>query len=170
MKLTTKTTASIEIDDLKNAVRNGRLKAGDELEIKGALWRVLEAEPGKTVIWKHTDCEYHVFNENGSNVYEGSDVQKYLKEADKELLGEEIAMMLTGDLQLLSLEEVKKWLPAESERIVTDKDGETWHWWLRSPNPSYCGYVRFCTSSGAIYNYIANHTYGAVAPMGIIMS
>lgn len=173
MKLTIKTTTEINPEELKEKVRSGALKAGDELEIKGALWRILAAEPGRAVIWKHTNCEYHVFNEDGSNKYEGSDIQNYLKEADKELLGEEIAMMLTGNLQLLSYEEVMQWLPTEPERIITNKENETWYWWLRSPNPSGCynvHNVRVVNSSGALNHINADIAFGAVAPMGIIMS
>lgn len=43
------------------------------------------------------------------------------------------------------------------------------YWWLRSPFPSYCNFVRLVYSSGSLYSYYhAYNTHGAVAGLNFI--
>ena len=55
------------------------MKPGDEITTGGCMWRVLDVQEDRVLIWKHTGVEDHVFNDNSSNVYEGSGIQKYLQ-------------------------------------------------------------------------------------------
>ena len=66
------------------------LQIGDKLQIADAEWKVLDIQDGKALIWKCTKITDHVFNKNGSNVYEGSDIQKYLQEDFPETMTVEI--------------------------------------------------------------------------------
>ena len=54
-----------------------------------------------------------------------------------------------------------------AERIKY-QNGTARVWFLRSPDPSFCGYVRFCTSSGALFNSNARYAYGAVDAYNIV--
>lgn len=137
------------------------LKPDDELEIGGAWWRVLKATDHKAVIWKHTNCDTATpFNEDNSNKYEGSDLQKACKaiEIPKELEG------LTDGFYPLSIEEVRELLPTEGERAVTDSDGNTVWWWTRSCNRGY-GYRAWSVNpSGYVSSYYAAYSSFTCAP------
>ena len=52
---------------------------------------------------------------------------------------------------------------ADSNRIKTNASGTATYWWLRSPNTSNAGYVRYVNPSGNLYNGNAT-TRDGVAP------
>lgn len=112
------------------------IATGDELMIDGSLWRVLRIKDGKALIWKHTGLDQEsVFNENNSNVYEGSDLEKAMKALP---VPEELNGLITeGGFFALSIEEIKELLPTENDRVAIDKEGNTVWWWTRSGGRSY---------------------------------
>lgn len=127
------------------------LQVGDEIEAGGDQWRVLAIEEGRALIWKHTGLEDEiVFSEKNSNDYEKSDIKKYLMEEFPKTAPEELLALACTDFDLLSIEEVEKYLPREIDRIATDKDGNTWWWWTRSANRTSSYYVWYVYASGSV--------------------
>lgn len=160
MKLTVKTTGMLNMEDLKKMIKDNNISVGDELTINDCDWRVLDVQEDRILIWKHTGITDHVFNENWSNVYEGSDIQKYLQTDFKETMPEELREF---DYFLLSLNDIQKYLPREIDRICCDSKGETDWWWTSTPHVGSGGYVRLIYPSG-IANYIGASNSLGVAP------
>ena len=158
MGYTVKTTGALEAEDLK--ALKGVISKGAEITINGCQWKVLDVEEDRILIWKYTGIEDHVFNGNWSNVYEGSDIQKYLQNEFKETMPEELREF---DYFLLSLDDIRKYLPREIDRICCDKDGDTVWWWTSTPHVGYGHTVRGIYPSG---NVFGNDAYGSsgVAP------
>ena len=154
MKLTVKTTGMLNMEDLKKMIKDNNISVGDELTINDCDWRVLDVQEDRILIWKHTGITDHVFNENWSNVYEGSDIQKYLQTDFKETMPEELREF---DYFLLSLDDIQKYLPREIDRICCDSKGETdWERWLGIS-------VRYLSPSGLVGSSGAYDSFG-VAP------
>ena len=155
MKVIRKVDKVTNWNDIEDMIREGDLFPGDEIEIEGALWRVLDAKEREVLIWKHTGIsseEYVVFNEDGSNVYEGSDLQKYLREDYMTTIPARMQQLMSDDgLFPLSIEEVRQYLPTEGERIAVDEDGETVSYWLRSAYRGYASYTWYVSASGYAY-------------------
>ena len=166
MEYTTKVTG--EVKDLKDLIRGGLMKPGDEITTGGCMWRVLDVQEDRVLIWKHTGVEDHVFNENSSNVYEGSDIQKYLQAGFRETVPEELLSLVDDKgFLLLTLEQIRKYLPKEIDRIAEDADGYTTWWWTSTPDvgPGYT--VRLINTSGYVGIYYAYSSYG-VAPACVV--
>ena len=162
MEYTTKVTG--EVKDLKDLIRGGLMKPGDEITTGGCMWRVLDVQEDRVLIWKHTGVEDHVFNDNGSNVYEGSDIQKYLQAEFRETVPEELLSLVDDKgFFLLTLEQIRKYLPKEIDRIAEDADGYTTWWWTSTPYVGIGYTVRHINTSGTVGNYFAYLSYG-VAP------
>ena len=162
MEYTTKVTG--EVKDLKDLISGGLMKPGDEITTGGCMWRVLDVQEDRALIWKHTGVEDHVFNENNSNVYEGSDIQKYLQAEFRETVPEELLSMVDDKgFFLLTLEQIRKYLPKEIDRIAEDPDGYTTWWWTSTPYVGYGNFVRFIYTSGNVNGNSAGNSYG-VAP------
>ena len=140
------------------------IATGDELMIDRSLWRVLRIKDGKALIWKHTGLDQEsVFNENNSNVYEGSDLEKAMKALP---VPEELNGLITdGGFFALSIEEIKELLPTENDRVAIDKEGNTVWWWTRSAYRSGGLSAWYVIPSGGVstYYYAAN-TSLALAP------
>lgn len=149
MKVIRKTTIDIQA---------AGIATGDELMIDGALWRALRIKDGKALIWKHTGLDQEtVFNENNSNVYEGSDLQNAMKALP---IPEELRDLITGEgFFALSIEEIRELLPTENDRIAIDKEGNTVWWWTRSARRGGGCYVWNVTPSGSV-GY-GNAAYGS---------
>lgn len=139
------------------------IATGDELMIDGSLWRVLRIKDGKALIWKHTGLDQEsVFNENNSNVYEGSDLEKAMKALP---VPEELNGLITeGGFFALSIEEIKELLPTENDRVAIDKEGNTVWWWTRSALRSSGYNAWYVSPSGNVYNYGAANYSLALAP------
>ena len=140
------------------------MKPGDEITTGGCMWRVLDVQEDRILIWKHTGITDHVFNENWSNVYEGSDIQKYLQAEFRETVPEELLSLVDDKgFFLLTLEQIRKYLPKEIDRICCDSKGETDWWWTSTPYVGYGNFVRLIYASGYDSINNANNSYG-VAP------
>lgn len=162
MEYTTKVTG--EVKDLKDLISGGLMKPGDEITTGGCMWRVLDVQEDRVLIWKHTGIEDHVFNENNSNVYEGSDIQKYLQAEFRETVPEELLSLVDDKgFFLLTLEQIRKYLPKEIDRIAEDPDGYTTWWWTSTPYVGIGYTVRYIGTSGSVYYNLASLSNG-VAP------
>ena len=139
------------------------IATGDELMIDGSLWRVLRIKDGKALIWKHTGLDQEsVFNENNSNVYEGSDLEKAMKALP---VPEELKGLITeGGFFALSIEEIKELLPTENDRVAIDKEGNTVWWWTRSADRSAGHYAWHVYPSGNVYTHYAAYGSFPLAP------
>ena len=139
------------------------IATGDELMIDGSLWRVLRIKDGKALIWKHTGLDQEsVFNENNSNVYEGSDLEKAMKALP---VPEELNGLITdGGFFALSIEEIKELLPTENDRIAIDKEGNTVWWWTRSALRSNGSSAWHVHPSGYVTSYYAAYYSFTLAP------
>ena len=162
MEYTTKVTG--EVKDLKDLISGGLMKPGDEITTGDCMWRVLDVQEDRVLIWKHTGVEDHVFNDNNSNVYEGSDIQKYLQAGFRETVPEELLSLVDDKgFFLLTLEQIMKYLPKEIDCIAEDPDGYTTWWWTSTPTGGHGISVRYILTSGSVGNYYALSSYG-VAP------
>ena len=140
------------------------MKPGDEITTGGCMWRVLDVQEDRVLIWKHTGVEDHVFNDNNSNVYEGSDIQKYLQAEFRETVPEELLSLVDDKgFFLLTLEQIRKYLPKEIDRIAEDADGYTTWWWTLTPYVGRGIGVRYIRTSGTV-NTSTAHYSGGVAP------
>ena len=162
MEYTTKVTG--EVKDLKDLISGGLMKPGDEITTGGCMWRVLDVQEDRVLIWKHTGVEDHVFNDNNSNVYEESDIQKYLQAEFRETVPEELLSLVDDKgFFLLTLEQIRKYLPKEIDRIAEDADGYTTWWWTSTPLVGSGLIVRYISTSGNVSDGRAYNSTG-VAP------
>lgn len=145
-------------------VEKNQLQAGDKLQIADAEWKVLEVKDGKALIWKCTKITNHVFNDNSSNIYEGSDIQKYLQNKFPETIPLEVMEDVTEEgFFLLTEEQIRKYMPEELDRIVTGEcDQITWYW-TATPYVGSGHHVRYINPSGYISYNLAINSSG-VAP------
>ena len=158
MQLKHVTTTDINMAELINAAKNGVVSAGDRILIGDCEWKVLEVTDKTVMIWK---CEGPAaelpINKSGSNEYEGSDMQKYLREEFPLTVPEELREVVTEEgFFLLSLEEVKKYMPRPADRVFVNKDGETDWWWTRSALRGYAYLAWGVTAGGYVTTYGAN--------------
>ena len=142
-------------------VEKNQLMVGDKIQIEGCQWKVLEIKDGKALIWKCTKIKDHVFNEDGSNIYEGSDIQKYVR--SEFWLPDEMLKLVDGDFFLLTVEQILQYMPNEIDRIATDEENLTTWYWTASPSVGDGYYVRGIFPSGSVSDDLANYRYG-VAP------
>ena len=157
MKVIKRAALETNWNEIKGMIQAGAFTPGDEIEINGCLWRVLDVEDNGILIWKHTGIEeFSVFNRNGSNEYEGSDLQKFLQgEYKDELPAEMQELMAEGGPFALSMEEIGKYLPTEGERIAADNDGDTISYWTRSAYRGYGGGAWYVYSAGLATSFHA---------------
>ena len=169
MQLKHVTTTDINMAELLNAAKNGAVSAGDRILIGDCEWKALEVTDKTVMIWK---CEGPAaelpINESGSNVYEGSDMQKYLREEFPLTVPEELREAVTEEgFFLLSLEEVKKYMPRQADRVFINEDGEPDWWWTRS---AYRGsaYNTWHVSAGGFVGTYSAYYASRCAPACII--
>lgn len=160
MKVIKRAALETNWNEIKGMIQAGAFTPGDEIEIDGCLWRVLDVEDNGILIWKHTGIEeFSVFNRNGSNEYEGSDLQKFLQGEYKDKLPTEMQeLMAEGGPFALSMEEIGEYLPTERERIAVDNDGDTISYWTRSALRGYGSSAWYVYSTGG-----ATGTYATYA-------
>ena len=142
-------------------VEKNQLMVGDKIQIEGCQWKVLEIKDGKALIWKCTKIRDHVFNEDGSNIYEGSDIQKYVR--SEFWLPDEMLKLVDGDFFLLTEDQIRKYMSDELDRIATDEYDRTTWYWTASPNVGLGNSVRSVGPSGHVNSHYASGSNG-VAP------
>lgn len=145
-------------------VERQELMVGDRIQIADAEWKVLDIKDGKALIWKCTKITDHVFNKNGSNIYEGSDIQRYLQEDFPETMTVEIMEDVTEEgFFLLTVEQILQYMPNEIDRIATDEEDLTTWYWTASPSVGIGGGVRYIVPACGVSYYDAIYGNG-VAP------
>ena len=169
MQLKHVTTTDINMAEFLNAAKNGVVSVGDRILIGDCEWKVLEVTDKTMMIWKcEGPAEEMPINKSGSNVYEGSDMQKYLREEFPLTVPEELREVVTEEgFFLLSLEEVKKYMPRLADRVFVNEDGEPDWWWTRSAYRGYASSTWNVDTGGYVYYYGANSAYRC-APACII--
>ena len=145
-------------------VERQELMVGDRIQIADAEWKVLDIKDGKALIWKCTKITDHVFNKNGSNIYEGSDIQRYLQEDFPETMTVEIMEDVTEEgFFLLTVEQILQYMPNEIDRIATNEEDLTTWYWTASPNVGYGYCVRSIYPAGNV-SYNNAYISSGVAP------
>ena len=141
-----------------------QVQVGDRITIADSEWKVLDIVDGKVLIWKCTNVEDRVFNENNSNNYEGSDIQNYLQDDFKEGIPLDILEKVTDEgFFLLTLDQVKKYMPVPSDRTATDPEGYNTWWWTSTPYGGIGYTVRYIYPTGLVNGKTATTSIG-VAP------
>lgn len=138
-----------------------QLIVGDRIQTENGQWKVLDIRDGKALVWKCTKVTDHVFNEDGSNIYEGSDIQKYVR--SEFWLPDEMLKLVDGDFFLLTVDQIREYLPKEIDRIATDEYDRTTWWWTATPYVGSGYRVRIICPSGVVSYDSAYHSLG-VAP------
>lgn len=140
-------------------VETGSLQEGDLLTIDGVQWIVLKAEGEDITVQQYDHIEDHVFNEDGSNKYDGSDLQEFLKEYRKRFKSKAL-----GEFYILPVEAYEEgFLSDPRNRIRFDEYGYAVWYWTASPYVGFGYIVRVIYTSGNVFNYSASSSYG-VAP------
>lgn len=172
MKVIKRAALETNWNEIKGMIQAGAFTPGDEIEINGCLWRVLDVEDNGVFIWKHTGIDERcAFNESGSNVYEGSDLQRYLQGEYMETIPDEMKELMSEEgLYPLSIEEIRKYLPTEGEHIAVDSDGDTVWYWTRSAYRGYGYYAWSVTSTGGAYNYSATNAIRCAPACKLLIS
>ena len=157
MQLKHVTTTDINMAEFLNAAKNGVVSVGDRILIGDCEWKVLEVTDKTMMIWKcEGPAEELPINKSGSNVYEGSDMQKYLREEFPQTVQEELREVVTEEgFFLLSLEEIKKYMPRPADRVFVNEDGETDWWWTRSANRGSAHSTWSVSTGGTVHSYLA---------------
>lgn len=152
MQLKHVTTTDINMAEFIKAVKNGVAAAGDRIRIEECEWKILEITPDSALLWKCAGPGDDMpINKNGSNEYEGSGMQKYLREEFPETVPQELREAVTDEgFFLLSKEEVEKYMPREIDRIYADEDGDTRWWWTRSASRGYANYTWHVSTGGYV--------------------
>lgn len=164
MNYTVKIKGTTTWEQVQKTIAKQTANVGDELEINGCKWRILDVQEDRILIWKFTGIEDRVFNKGGSNTYEGSHIQKYLQDEFKKDLPDEMLQMVSAEgFFLLTMEQIEKYMPTEMDRIAADADGCTTWWWTASPNVGSGHSVRYVNTDGHINSKYANSSNG-VAP------
>lgn len=169
MQLKHVTTTDINMAEFINAAKNGVVSVGDRILIGDCEWKVLEITPDSALLWKCAGPgDSMPINASGSNEYEGSDMQKYLREKFSLTVPEELREAVTDEgFFLLSKEEVEKYMPREIDRIYADEDGDTRWWWTRSANRGHASNTWTVHTGGGVYSYYATTAFRC-APACII--
>ena len=166
MEITRKRT--VEVTDIKEALKG--MQPGDIIRFRNQAWKMLDkTEDGKEcMMWKCDGIENHVFNTNGSNVYEGSDIQKYLQEDFRKTVPEEFDLIVDDNgYFLLTVDQIRKYMPEERDRIANDMDGRTTWYWTASPYVGYAYSVRGIYPAGYVNGHGALNSIG-VAPACVL--
>ena len=187
------------VTELKQLLADGRIPEIGQiaLRMRGMEWRCIDhTEENGVVLMMAAAYDWRPFARPdkahpwGWNNYEASQIRKELNsEILEDLFGEEQELLVTwlpgmGKLFLLSEEEAGfrqtketfAWFRGTDEdeldrrRQLKDRDGDEAYWWLRSPDPSNAGNVRFVFSSGALSSGSAYHGYCAAAACVITQS
>lgn len=170
MKVKVTAAMDMEWDDLFENARNGGVLAGDRITIRGCDWKILDVrDDGSMLIWQCTGLRHEMpFNRNGSNVYEGSDVQRFLREEfPKEIPTDMLEHVTEEGFFLLSKDDVLKYMPDEKDRIATDDENRTTWWWTSSAHRGSASYTWYVSAAGTVYSNRATYAV-RLAPACVI--
>lgn len=169
MNYTVKIKRTTTWEQVQKTIAKQTANVGDELEINGCKWRILDVQEDRILIWKFTGIEDRVFNKDGSNTYEGSDIQKYLQDEFKKDLPDEMLQMVGPEgFFLLTMDQVMQYMPTKMDRIAADADGCTTWWWTASPYVGHGCSVRSIYPAGNVNYDSANNSHGAAPACWLI--
>lgn len=141
------------------------LQVGDIFHVDEINFIVIDRDGNNAVIQQYDHVKEHVFNDDNTNKYEGSDLQKYVLGEYKEQFSKEFLQRIDGDFFILSMEDFEKYpfLNNKLNRIRLDEDGDPTWYWTASPGVGDGSSVRNVYPAGHISGYYAYSSYG-VAP------
>lgn len=141
------------------------LQVGDIFQVDEINFIVIDRDGNNAVIQQYDHVKEHVFNDDNTNKYEGSDLQKYVLGEYKEQFSKEFLQRVDGDFFILSMEDFEKYpfLNNKFNRIRLDEEGDPTWWWTASPTVGYGYGVRYIYPAGSISYNTARNSYG-VAP------
>lgn len=141
------------------------LQVGDIFHVDEINFIVIDRDGNNAVIQQYDHVKEHVFNDDNTNKYEGSDLQEYVLGEYKVQFSKEFLQRMDGDFFILSMDDLKKYpfLNNRLNRIRLDEDGDPTWWWTASPYVGFGNYVRLVSSVGNFNNSYAHGSYG-VAP------
>ncbi|MBR3243728.1 MAG: hypothetical protein IKF90_13710 [Parasporobacterium sp.] len=132
-------------------------KVGDRVTVNGITFVLIKViDDGRVVIQQYDNIEDHVFNENNSNVYEDSDLERYVKEEYPKQFPKEFLSHVEGDFHILSADAYdpdKTEYPFYKDRrnlTKYDKDGYAISYWTSTPYVGVGCLVRYVYPSGLI--------------------
>ena len=101
------------------------LQVGDIFHVDEINFIVIDRDGNNAVIQQYDHVKEHVFNNDNTNKYEGSDLQKYVLGEYKEQFSKEFLQRIDGDFFILSMEDFEKYpfLNNKLNRIRLDADG-----------------------------------------------
>jgi len=131
------------------------VSVGGIIEFGGYDWRVLDIQDDRALIisemiledrayhetreeitWEHSDMR-HYLNNDYYNSFNGSDrvriVEAEVINSDNSFYETVGGNNTVDKVFLLSIDEVHRFLPTDTDRIAHDEYGESSWWWLRSP-------------------------------------
>ena len=141
------------------------LQVGDIFEVCNISFIVIGREENIATIQQYDHVKNHVFNDNNSNQYEGSDLQEYVHGEYKEQFSKEFLQSLEGDFFILTLDDFDKYpfLNSRFNRIRLDEDGDPTWYWSASPCVDSSIYVHHVHPAGGITISNSGTSWG-VAP------
>lgn len=141
------------------------LQVGDIFQVDEINFIVIDRDGNNAVIQQYDHVKEHVFNDDNTNKYEGSDLQKYVLGEYKEQFSKEFLQRVDGNFFILSMEDFEKYpfLNNKFNRIRLDEEGDPTWWWTASPYVGNGNSVRYVSAGGGIYNVYAGNSVG-VAP------
>ena len=144
------------------------LQVGDLISDNGIQFVVISREGNQAIIQQYDQIENHVFNEDGSNEYKGSDLEKYVQGEYKKKFSAEF-LQRCGDFFILPEEmyEENEYLKDPKNRIRYDSEGHSTWYWTSSPNVGYANGVRYINPTGNVIGNYAYNGYG-VAPACVL--
>lgn len=141
------------------------LQVGDIFHVDEINFIVIDRDGNNAVIQQYDHVKEHVFNDDNTNKYEGSDLQKYVLGEYKEQFSKEFLQRIDGNFFILSMEDFEKYpfLNNKLNRIRLDEDGDPTWYWTASPYVGSGHSVRGVYTDGSVYYSDAYGSYG-VAP------
>lgn len=141
------------------------LQVGDIFHVDEINFIVIDRDGNNAVIQQYNHVKEHVFNDDNTNKYEGSDLQKYVLGGYKEQFSKEFIQRIDGDFFILSMEDFEKYpfLNNKFNRIRLDEEGDPTWWWTATPYVGYGSSVRYISPAGGVSGYDAGSSNG-VAP------
>ena len=144
------------------------LQVGDLISDNGIQFIVISREGEQAIIQQYDHVEDYVFNKDGSNVYKGSDLQKYVQNEYRKQFSEDF-LKHCGEFYILTKEMFyeNEFLGIPKNRIRYDSNGYGTWYWTASPLVGDGSNVRIISPYGNVSNYGAGSSNG-VAPACVV--
>lgn len=145
-------------------VETNDFEIGDRLIINDAEWKILDIIDNEVLIWKCTNVGMCCFNRDKNNVYNGSDIQKYLQNDFLKEFPEDMLKNVSNEgFFLLTVDQINKYMPIPSDRTVTNLKMYNIGWWTSTPYVCDSRYVSSVHTTGHV-SADPVRFHGGVAP------